>query len=750
MTYGILITSANYNGQIGDITFYPDTGGTVTIGNQLMPYTFYTDYYYGSFEIYFSGTSKTCYAYMDNPSTNFILQENYALVLQEDNSGILTEGTVTIDLTGEYSPGSINIAYVAISNLTLNSDVEISFVDTLNTVTGSSITLSGSVTITSGNTQGFSYYTIPEDYTNLTKVANFSDINYSVTGDSLTVLVQTNSEFDVTPTPTNTPTPTLTPSVTASPTSTITPTTTPTNTQTPTNTTTPTPTITPSSTPIPIVEDGLILDWDIQNTNSYSGAGVTLIDILGNSNGTLNGTIDYTSGNPSLGIPNYLLVEGGTTEYIVTNNNLNPYLNPANTGTNISYFLWVYPTGNGIILNEQGTTTPAASWHDTQIEIVSGQLKFRLWQLSSPYITSSTSLTLNTWNYVGLTYSGTTLIAYLNGENVGSVTGFSRLTPYNDGGAMGLYYSLGATDTVTNMGDGNGATFRFGAFHLYNKGLTASEVLQNYNTTKINYFPPVSPTPTTTQTPTPTNTQTPTNTPTPSSTPSPTIESFTSVGTTSWTAPAGVTSVEYLVVGGGGGGGNGYDSGGGGGAGGGMVLTGTLSVSPGNSYTVTVGGGGTGGADTRANNPGTDGSSSIFDSITATGGQGGYGSRTAPGGAGVGGAAQNSNITSGRAGNGGAGGNAGGGGGGAGGNGTNRISSSSAGVGGAGISSSISGSAVTYGGGGNGGTANVNNNNGATGAANTGKGGGAGSATGSNSGGGGNGGSGIVVLKYFA
>ena len=272
-------------------------------------------------------------------------------------------------------------------------------------------------------------------------------------------------------------------------------------------------------------------------------------------------------------------------------------------------------------------------------------------------------------------------------------------------------------------------------------------------TSEVTSTPQPTPTPTTTTTPsnsvTPSVTITPTITTTPSSTPVPTINTFTIIGTTSWTAPAGVTSVEYLVVGGGGGGGNGYDSGGGGGAGGGMVLTGTLSVTPGNSYTVTVGDGGIGGADTRANISGTDGGSSVFDSITATGGQGGYGSRTAPGGAGVGGDAQNSNITSGRAGNGGAGGSAGGGGGGAGGNGTNRISSSSAGVGGVGITSSISGFVVTYGGGGNGGTANVDNNNGAAGTANTGKGGGAGSATGSNSGGGGNGGSGVVVLKYL-
>ena len=36
--------------------------------------------------------------------------------------------------------------------------------------------------------------------------------------------------------------------------------------------------------------------------------------------------------------------------------------------------------------------------------------------------------------------------------------------------------------------------------------------------------------------------------------PIPTVTSFTSAGTTTWTAPSGVTSVSYLIVGGGGGG----------------------------------------------------------------------------------------------------------------------------------------------------------------------------------------------------
>jgi hypothetical protein len=67
-----------------------------------------------------------------------------------------------------------------------------------------------------------------------------------------------------------------------------------------------------------------------------------------------------------------------------------------------------------------------------------------------------------------------------------------------------------------------------------------------------------------------------------------TVDKFTGDGTTTWVVPAGVTQVEYLVVGGGGG-----ASGAGGGAGGLLAGTG-LSVS--NHLDITVGTGGIGGA----------------------------------------------------------------------------------------------------------------------------------------------------------
>lgn len=102
-----------------------------------------------------------------------------------------------------------------------------------------------------------------------------------------------------------------------------------------------------------------------------------------------------------------------------------------------------------------------------------------------------------------------------------------------------------------------------------------------------------------------------------------TIAQFTATGGTTWTCPAGVYSVEVLVVAGGGGGGR---HSGGGGGGGGVLYRPSYRVTPGTVYTVTVGGGGSvtigtypgvGGAS------GTNGGNSVFDTITAIGGGGG-------------------------------------------------------------------------------------------------------------------------------
>lgn len=93
--------------------------------------------------------------------------------------------------------------------------------------------------------------------------------------------------------------------------------------------------------------------------------------------------------------------------------------------------------------------------------------------------------------------------------------------------------------------------------------------------------------------------------------------SFTVVGTSFWTVPEGITSVELLVVAGGGSGGG---SRGGGGGGGGIVYIDRYDVTPGRSYIVTVG---SGGGPSAVYTSGNNGGNSSFDSITAIGGGGG-------------------------------------------------------------------------------------------------------------------------------
>ena len=236
--------------------------------------------------------------------------------------------------------------------------------------------------------------------------------------------------------------------------------------------------------------------------------------------------------------------------------------------------------------------------------------------------------------------------------------------------------------------------------------------------------------------------------------------SFTANGTFT---PSADGYVEYLVIGGAGGGARGEGgSGGGGGAGG--YRTGMLPVTGGTGYSITVGAGGS-----ASNN----GSSSVFSSITSTGGgAGSVGLDGASGGSGGGAAGQASKVGGSSSaygndggdgvgsGNYGAGG--GGGAGAAGADGTTTVG----GNGGAGIASSITGSSVTRAGGGGGGTYNGGtagtggsggggnagaagtSNNAVAGTANTGSGGGGGSYQAPNWGAGGAGGSGIVILRY--
>ena len=219
--------------------------------------------------------------------------------------------------------------------------------------------------------------------------------------------------------------------------------------------------------------NGLILRYEIKDNDSYSGTN-TITDLIGNSNATL---LD----GPTYSINGYLNFDG-IDDYLSTNTSLSSKLSPPNTSNIISHFTWVYPTDNGVIVSEIGQTTSNTSWHDSQIEIVNGNLKFGLWTLPAGLTSSNSSIStpFYNWYYVGLTYDGNTMRGYVNGQLAGAKN-LIRATPSS------LHYAIGASDS-TSLGDGTPSKMKLGAFHVYNTSLSQQQILNNYNYTKSNYI----------------------------------------------------------------------------------------------------------------------------------------------------------------------------------------------------------------------------------------------------------------------
>jgi hypothetical protein len=214
------------------------------------------------------------------------------------------------------------------------------------------------------------------------------------------------------------------------------------------------------------VSSGLQADYDVASYTS----GNSLIDIKNGVNATLTNSPTYTSTSGKY------LTFNGTNQYGITNN-----LASKVPGVTTSLMVWIYPTGNGVIVTELGSGSTSSGWHDSQIEITGGNtLRVGVWGQSGNL---STPITLNAWHLVGFTYDGTTLTGYKDGASFSSAT-VSRQAPVQNG--SGLYYGIGLTDS-TNLGSGAYGAFRLGDFQVFDRGITADEVNRMYNLYSYRY-----------------------------------------------------------------------------------------------------------------------------------------------------------------------------------------------------------------------------------------------------------------------
>jgi hypothetical protein len=482
--YGVKISSVFYSGRTCQVNFLEEgTNITYNLGNQVIPFTFYPldGTPQGQYFIYFSGTDQTFVVdvFQPNPSPT-----PTSTVTPTPTTTV----TPTVTPTSTITPTSTQTPTPTVTDTPTSTPTP--------TVTDTpTSTPTPTVTETPTNTPT---PTVTETPTS-TPTPTVTDTPTSTPTPTVTDTPTSTPTPTVTDTPTNTPTPTVTETPTNTPTQTITPTST--VTLTPTESPSPTPTVTntPTNTPTPTQETAnRILYWDFSDPTSYSGTS-TVFDLENNSNGTIMNS--PLSGSTGCGT---YIDFNGSSQYIYSNSNLAPLfpgVSP-NKSEITSIFMWIYPKGDGVIVSEVGIANSLSGWHTSIIEMVSGTLKFGLWNGTvNSIVTSSIPTPLNNWYYIGMTYDGSTLIAYVDGVSAGSVT-FNRQAPYNFG-SNGLFYLLAHSDT-TNMGDGSFGDYQIGSFEIYTTALSVSQINSNYTTTSVNYNCP---------TPTPTNTPTPTSTP---------------------------------------------------------------------------------------------------------------------------------------------------------------------------------------------------------------------------------------------
>ena len=214
-----------------------------------------------------------------------------------------------------------------------------------------------------------------------------------------------------------------------------------------------------------IVTDGLVLYLDAANPKSYPGTGTTWYDLSGYGNhGTLVNSPTYNSNNKGS------FSFDGINDYVTVTNNVTSGLNDFAVST------WVYKTeitANRYIFDfgsNGGCLASAASGNFRYYNSTIGT--------SSSLYTSGPLCLLNTWfNIVISRVSGVTYL-------------YSNTQLITSGADLGNIGSWGTTLTIGNYGGGGGYYLQGYLPNILvykNKGLSSSEISQNFNATRSRY-----------------------------------------------------------------------------------------------------------------------------------------------------------------------------------------------------------------------------------------------------------------------
>ena len=213
-----------------------------------------------------------------------------------------------------------------------------------------------------------------------------------------------------------------------------------------------------------IVTDGLVLALDAGSKKSYPGSGTTVYDLSGyGNNGTMVNNV-YHNGSAFVfdGNIDYITCGSDTSLDITDAITLTAWVNANSIAAN-GHVIGKAQYGNGYILH-----------HDAVYEGPSGG-GFQTTNVDNEAFEWGQNITINKWYYVCYTYDGSTERGYYNDTLINS-----KSNP-------GSISSNAASDLKIGMNSSDCWNGQIAIVNIYNKALTAQEVLQNYNATKSRF-----------------------------------------------------------------------------------------------------------------------------------------------------------------------------------------------------------------------------------------------------------------------
>jgi len=231
-----------------------------------------------------------------------------------------------------------------------------------------------------------------------------------------------------------------------------------------------------------IVNKNLLFHVDAANSNCYPGSGNILYDLSGwGNNGTMYNSPTFSSADGG-GSFNF----NGSNQYIQAN--INSTLLDGDPNFTIEFFVkrtatLVATTAAYWGMGSSGQGLAVQGWTPTD-----NRIHMDLWDSSR--VDSQVDYPLNTyvhvvWSKTGTGISPSTVSCYVNGVLANSVSGRGQTTgPIYPTSTPGNGIAIGR---ISGAYDGYYGQMKMGVFRAYNRGLSAAEVLQNYNAQKVRF-----------------------------------------------------------------------------------------------------------------------------------------------------------------------------------------------------------------------------------------------------------------------